>query len=340
MSVRALLLALLCTLPAQYAHGKAKLRVLFLCTPNVACETFNKRLRGQTSDLPVHLSAAPFARAHEPGTFDDVASADQVAAAHDAAVVLWWREGALVALMRSPDSARVLVRPIARTPLLGTADLEAGSLVARTTIVATLNNTPVGIARPLPAASPAPLPPVPPSAASPWQVAPRLGWNAAWDGLPSEPTHGLEARIEGRWRALTLGALWIERPSVRLSVPEARGSLKSRALGLVLAYDFFVRKRWWLGAEARLGWLIARVQPLSGPLQDELRFARRFAGVGVRVRRELVPGRWAAWLAASLDHVEDPFSVGLRDTNSYSPLWYMWATQPSLGVGFELTFSR
>ena len=245
-----------------------------------------------------------------------------------------------MALTRKPAPGRVLVRPIAGTSTLGTAHLEAGSLVARTTIVATLNNAPLGIARPPVAeaatqvVAPAPVP------VAAWQLAPRLGLATAWDGLPKEPSFGFEARLEGRWRTLAVGALWQERPTVDLLLPEARGSIGSRIQGVLLAYDFFNRRAWSIGLEARLGWLTTWVQPLSGPKQDELRFVRPFAGIGVRLQRALLPGRVAAFVAGTIDRVQDPINVGLRDATSYRPLWYMWAAQPAICAGIEVNFRR
>ncbi|MDX2019755.1 MAG: hypothetical protein SF187_05895 [Deltaproteobacteria bacterium] len=292
--------------------------------------------------MAVEIRTNAFVQAKPLGEYHDVTAAEAAAASHDAAVVIWWREGSLVALTRKPDSTLVLVRPIASSHPVRTADLEAGALVARTAIVGRLNNAPLGTTH-----KPTP-PPPPPTRAStsaalsrtPWELAPRLGWLATWDGLPTEPNHALEARIEGRWRALTLGLLSSRRPSVRVTAQGAEADIDSWAMGFVLAYDVALGRAWRVGAEGRFGWSRTSVQPLSGPLRDELRFGQWFVGTGLRLRRQVVPGRLGLWMAAGLDGVEDPFSLGLRDATGYRPLWYMWSVQPSVRIGLELTFSR
>ena len=344
-----------CLLVTGDALAKPPLRVIYVCTEDASCESFAARLKGQTSDLNVKVVRV--SRAHEalPEPLEEaVAKVDQIAAAQDAEVALWWRAHDLVALLRRPPPGRVLVRRVrSGKPLhngaLGTADLESGSLISRTAIVAALNGTQLGVPRQAalheqraaaPAAAlPAAAPPGQ-SASARWQGAVALGGNAMWDGLPSDPSVGLEARVGAKYKRLRLGLLWVERRTVEISVPQARGSIASRQVGAVVGLDVFQLLKLNAGVEARGGWVWAQVAPLSGPFEEKVGFTRKFVGIAIHLRYALMPGRLSAWAGGAVDWVEEPFTVGLRSPQGYQAMWYMSAVQPALAVGLEVLFPQ
>ncbi|MCG5052719.1 MAG: hypothetical protein KA712_07140 [Myxococcales bacterium] len=335
------------------AESPPKLRVLFLCTAAAPCEGFRARLKGQTSDLRLRLVEDELTETTPARSRDDaVAAAEGLAIQHEAQVVVWWREGALLALLREPAPGRLLEREVVKsakaTAPPGTAELEAGSLIARSAIVAALRGTPIGeplppppppAPAPPPEPPPAPPPPLPPPAAPPWQVSASLGWQGLWDGLPTEPSHGLELRLGGRRGRLVVGGSWIERKEVSIRLPEARGAIGSRQLGAFGGYEPFVRGPLALSLEARLGWLLSRVEALSGPRQGESpSYSHLFAGLGTRVRYQ-VASRWLyGWAAGSVDFVQDAFFVGLRSGTTFRAIWELSRVQPSVAIGVEMVF--
>lgn len=333
---------------AAPSYAKPKLRVIFVCTQDVPCKLFQARLKGQTSDLSIEVIEVNAPQEQMP-VDDFVPTADSLAQTHQAAVAIWWHKNKLMALLRAPSPGRVLERSAALTTNnaeLSTADLEAGSLVARTAIVAALNGTPIGVARetkPGPPPPPIVAAPVPePSAAAraPWHITTSLGGNALWDDLPTEPSYGLELRAAAQRKRWRLGAFVIKRRQVIVSQPEARGAIDSWQPGVFLGLDVWRQRRLSLAADVRFGWQNTTVEALSGPFAESHRFSRKYVGLGLQARYELITQKLAAWAAFSLDRVEDPFSVGVRTATQYTPRWYVAKNQPSVGLGLEWIFSN
>lgn len=339
-------------IPGGPAHARQRLRVLVVCTGEISCESFEKRLRGQTSDLPVKLDHAALA----PGASVAAAPAAVERLAHErkAQVALWWQEGKVLALLRPTTPTRLYERsvkgPRPSGPKTDTADLEAAALIGRTAILAALNREPLGVPQaPVDAPAPAPPPPPPPPspAAAPatgprwrWQASARAGWSLLWDGLPSEPSHGPELRLGARYGPLRFGAMWIERLQVETLAEDARGAIDSRQLGVHASWDFVRLGGFAAGLELRLGRLFSTVTPLSGPLEDPEHYATTTYGAAATFSHQVVPGSLALWLCAAVDRLDQRIIVGVRNSSGFRPMWYMAKHQPTVTLGIEVLFPR
>lgn len=316
-----------------------KLSVLLLCTAEAPCESFLARLRGQTSDLAVTVAAV---KTLPPGfLINDVEEADALAQSHAAAVVLWWRAGNVIALLREPPPGRVVMRAVASSndAEIGTAELEAGSLVARTAIVAALNGTPIGVVRePVAAASVAPLPT---TVAVPtiWKGLAAIGAQIKWDGLPPLPMRGLELRLGVKRSDLSFGSTFAQGLQTDLDLPAAEGTLDRRYLSAWLEYELLRYRPYSLGVESHAGWLWTTVTPLSGPTTTKSEFTLFYWGLALHPRFE-VNRQFALWAAIGLDRMEHPINVGVRTSMGYRPLWFMERYQPALSFGVEFLFPK
>jgi len=328
---------------ALAAQQPAKLRVLLLCAPEAPCNPFLSRLRGQTSDLAVAVSAHENVPPGFPnGGHNDVEQAEALAQSQAADVVVWWRAGSVVALLREPPPGRVVMRAVASSPgaPLGTAELEAGSLVARTAIVAALNGTPIGVARePTAATTPPSLPLTTVAMPTVWQGFAAVAGQIKWDGLPPDPTRGLEMRLGVKRANFRIGAIFVQGLQTDLNLPVAEGTLDRRYLGASIEYQLLRYRPYSLGVESHAGWLYATVTPLSGPATEKEEFTLFYWGLALLPRFAL-NRQFALWGAISLDRTEHPINVGIRNASGYRPLWFMEKYAPALSLGVELLFPK
>jgi hypothetical protein len=330
---------------ASFAFGAqqpAKLRVLFLCTNEAPCDAFLARLRGQTSDLAVTVVVQKDLPQGFPNNdHAEVDQADALAQTQAASVVLWWRAGNVIALLREPPPGRVVTRQVSSTPDadLGTAELEAGSLVARTAIAAALNGTPIGVERePVAVLAPMASPP-PVAAAVSWKAVAAAGAQVKWDGLPPDPMRGLELKLGIKRNNLRLGSTFVQGLQTNLDLPAAEGTLDRRYLSAWLEYEIFRYRPYSLGAQGHAGWLWTTVTPLSGPSTTKAEFTLFDWGLTLLPRFEL-NRQFALWGSISLDRMEHPITVGIRNASGYRPLWFMERYTPALSFGVEFLFPK
>lgn len=310
------------------AEASPDLRVAVVCTKGASCAAFTQRLRGQTSDLKVEIQDALQSLPTLP-LAASIAAVDEIAKATGSTVAVWWSQGSLAVLLREPAPGRVMVRRVAADAFaIGSAELEAGSLIARTAIIAALEGKPIGEPRPTPPPPPLPLP-------TPWELSLGLGASLHWDEVPPSRGEGLEFRAGIRRGRLRFGGQWTQRRDEDLDLPYARGTLAGRLLFGFVGFELLALPAFALGVEGRVGKLRSTVQSSTGAYRDPVEFSRTILGVGVRYHHVLLPNRLLLWAALNLDHVQDPIVIGVRDAAGFHPVWPMAANQPSVGLGIE-----
>jgi hypothetical protein len=322
------------TVLAPLTLAAPPLRVVVVCETGASCVAFSERLRGQTSDLEIEILDAERSLPSLP-IEASIAAVDEIARSSGSAVAVWWARGSIVALLREPAPGRVLVRAVAANEVTrdwqpDSADLEAGSLIARTAIIAAIEGKPIGEPR-------KPDPPVPPSIppATPWKFSLGVGASLHWDDVPPSQGEGLELRVATKRGRFRFAGQWTERLTEDLDLPYAKGTLKGRLLIALVGFEPIVRPAFTLGVEARVGRLVSTIESSTGAYRDPVEFTRTTVGFGVRFHYVLLPNKVSLWAAANLDHVQDPIIIGVRDAGGFRPIWPMAANQPSMGFGIE-----
>jgi len=330
------------TIVAQLAMASPVLRVVVVCETGASCVAFSERLRGQTSDLKIEVLDAGRTVARgdsSPLPLEvSIAEVDEIAKSSESAVAVWWAKGSLVALIREPAPGRVLVRAVAANEVASdwqpdSAELEAGSLIARTAIIAAIEGKPIGEPRQTLAPKPSPGPPE-----TPWKISVGLGASLHWDDVPPSRGEGLEIRAATRRGPFRLGGQWTERRTEDLDLPYAKGTLAGRLLLALVGFDLRVKPTFTLGLEARVGRLTSNIKSSTGAYRDPIELNRTTVGIGARFHFVLLPTQVSLWAAINLDHVQDPIVIGVRDAAGFRPIWPMAANQPSIGVGIEYLF--
>ncbi len=322
------------TVVAPLSVASPALRVVVVCETGASCVAFSERLRGQTSDLKIEVRDAE--RTLPPLPLEaSIAAVDEIASSSGSAVAVWWAKGSLIALLREPTPGRVLIRAVAANAVASdwqpdSAELEAGSLIARTAIIAAIEGKPIGELRQTPTPTPVPSPRV-----TPWKMSLGIGASLHWDGVPPSRGEGLEFRVGMRLGRFRLAGQWTERGTDDLDLPYAKGTLAGRQLVALVGLDVLVRPTFTWSVEARLGRLTSTVESSTGAYRDPIEFNRTAVGLGTRFYYALLPNELSIWVAVNLDRVQDPIVIGVRDAAGFRPVWPMAAIQPSIGLGIE-----